>query len=73
MKIPVSARLDPDVFERVKTLATVDRRSIAEIIAWAVQTGLPTLEAQQAAKAAALREEPAPYRVKMPVKTRASQ
>lgn len=59
-KQPASVRLDSDTFERVKTLATVDRRSVSEIIAWAVERGLPALEAEQIAKQSILRESTTP-------------
>ena len=63
-KQPASVRLDSDTFERVKTLATVDRRSVSEIIAWAVERGLPALEAEQIAKQSILRDNPAHYQYK---------
>ena len=58
MKIPTSVRLDQDVYDRIKSIATVDRRSIAEVVAWAVERGLPSLEAELHIKEAALRAEP---------------
>jgi len=45
MKTPASVRLEPEVFTRIQTLATVDRRSISEIVAMCAEAGLPQVEA----------------------------
>jgi hypothetical protein len=36
--------LETAVMDRIQRIATVDRRSVAEVLAWCVELGLPRLE-----------------------------
>ncbi len=43
-KKPLSTSVDPETYERIKLLATLDRRSIAEIAAMCAAAGLEKIE-----------------------------
>jgi len=43
-KVQTGTSLEEDVMRRIKLIAKVDRRSVAEVIAWCVELGLPKLE-----------------------------
>lgn len=40
----VATRLSPDVITRLETIAKIDRRSVAQVIAMLIEQGLPTWE-----------------------------
>jgi predicted DNA-binding protein len=45
-KYPVAVRLDEDVYERLQTLAKLDRRTVSNILAFVIEKGLPLIEAR---------------------------
>ena len=59
-KKPASTSLEEALYERVERIALVDRRSIAEVIAWAAEKGLPLVE-EEMANRAKLFAGPAPF------------
>jgi predicted DNA-binding protein len=44
MKFPVAVRLDENVYERVKRISEDDRRTLSNVLALAIEAGLPALE-----------------------------
>ena len=45
-KIQTSCTVEPEIHERIKLVALVDRRSVADIVAECVRRALPALEAE---------------------------
>lgn len=45
-KIPASTSVEEELLARIKLIAQVDRRSVAEVIAWCAELGLPLVEAE---------------------------
>lgn len=45
-KIQTSCTVEPEVHERIKLVALVDRRSVADVVAECVRRALPQLEAE---------------------------
>jgi predicted transcriptional regulator len=54
-KVPASTRIEESLYRRLEVIAKVDRRSISELVEMCIEDYLPTMEAQQEAKKAALR------------------
>jgi hypothetical protein len=49
-KKQAATSLEESIMERIKRIAIVDRRSIAEVVAWAVEKGLPEVEEELRSK-----------------------
>ena len=45
-KVQTSCTVEPEVHERIKLVALVDRRSVADVVAECVRRALPQLEAE---------------------------
>lgn len=45
-KKPLSTSVDQEIFDRIATLAVVDNRSTAEIVAMCAKAGLPLVESE---------------------------
>ena len=45
-KVQTSCTVEPEVHERIKMVALVDRRSVADVVAECVRRALPQLEAE---------------------------
>lgn len=45
-KKPLSTSVDQEIYDRIATLAVVDNRSIAEIVAMCAKAGLPLVESE---------------------------
>jgi predicted DNA-binding protein len=50
MKFPVAVRLEEEVYERVKRLSEVDRRTLSNVLTLAIEAGLPALERRVSAQ-----------------------
>lgn len=48
--------LEEALMKRIKMIAQVDRRSVADVVAWCVELGLPRLEEQLHERAEKLKE-----------------
>lgn len=59
-KIQTGTSLEDQLMKRIKLIAQVDRRSVADVVAWCVELGLPRLEAELHQKAEKLKEITAP-------------
>ena len=49
-KVQTSCTVEPDIHERIKLVALVDRRSVADVVAECVRRALPQLEAERQAQ-----------------------
>ena len=55
-KIQTGTSLEDALMKRIKLIAHVDRRSVADVVAWCVELGLPRLEEELHDRAGKLKE-----------------
>ena len=55
-KTQTGTSLDADTMQRIKLIAQIDRRSVADVVAWCVELGLPRLEEELHDRAGKLKE-----------------
>ncbi len=65
-KTQTGTSLEEEVLKRIKLIAQVDRRSVADVVAWCVELGLPRLEEELTERAGKLKEIVDPLKTKHP-------